>query len=267
MFIPSFFPLSPNRILPALQVSFPAALLAVFTLALPLTQAGEPVRPGDSWTLPICKGNQAGWSKQKPNWTWDVQNPLNSTRDGFWSLEIQPAPEPTLTSEFKLMVPGELYEFEHAWTDGSGEFDPPHFYKDYCLATRSSGQAEGIFPENGPSSAILFKIPQDGTYRVRVGGEVNVQIPAVGFASVCLYTLKPDRSEKQLLKRQLCNAKEGLGSYPSTWFFEEEMPLRAGDFLVLRIQTISPGEGAAGRSSITFTEFDVTLRSLLLTKK
>jgi hypothetical protein len=210
-----------------------------------------------TWELPAIQGDQKAWGTADDNWTWDRGNPLGLEDGTHWSVEMQTAAEPTLTSEYVPMEQGLLYNFVRAWTDGSEAFDPDQFYHERSLTTMSSSQEMGKFPENSKSSVVIFAPGKPGTFHVHILGKVNVQNKAAGHAALTVYTLASKRTVESQIDQQMCNAPQGEGGFPERFEFDRDVELADGQEFVLRIQTISPGQAPAGRSSIDFEKFSV----------
>ena len=223
--------------------------------------------PARAWDLPQCVGNQKdGWSAGvEDNWSWERGNPLEVDGGGQWTVAGQNLLKPTTTDEYKPLEKALLFNFLKGWAEGGVSPDKSMFLyfgegqDGRKLVTQSN--AEFGFPQMSPAAAILFKVPRDGKYQVAIEGAVTVQSKTAGFARVQIYTLTDKRATEVPLESFELNNKGGchlgekeLGDKLS---YSGSVSMKAGDEIVARLQTISPGPATAGASALAFSKYSI----------
>jgi hypothetical protein len=220
-----------------------------------------------AWDLPQCVGNQKdGWSAGvEDNWSWERGNPLEVDGGGQWTLAGQNLLKPTTTDEYKPLEKALLFTFLKGWAEGGVSPDKSMFLyfgegQDGRKLVAQSN-AEFGFPQMSPAAAILFKVPRDGKYQVAIEGAVTVQSKTAGFARVQIYTLTDKRATEVPLESFELNNKGGchlgekeLGEKLS---YSGSVTMKAGDEIVARLQTISPGPATAGASALVFSKYSI----------
>jgi len=131
-----------------------------------------------------------------------------------------------------------------------------HAYRDFNLSTIAADNT----PQSGPSTAIRFCPPSEGTYHVDIVATAKVQNPTAGHARATIYILSQDASSAtQLAAIDLNKATpDAFGHFPARLNYHADVPLKKNEELAVRIQTVNPGPASAGASELTFEQFRVT---------
>jgi hypothetical protein len=223
--------------------------LAIAAVAL-LAAGGGHARAAEWKLMPITAHAPNVWNPA-PNWTYDIGNP--ATDNGAqWTLSAQTIKDPTLTSAYAPLEKATAWNYFYVWGIGNGD---SHAYRDFILSAKA---LDGT-PQSGPGTVIRFKPPAAGTYQADITATAKVQNPTAGHGRATIYILSADAgSATQLAQVDLNNGTPGaFGGFPATLSFHSAVPLKTGEELAVRIQTINPGPASAGTTSLTFTEFTV----------
>ena len=105
-------------------------------------------------------------------------------------------------------------------------------------------------------NSLLFRVPKSGWYRVTASGKLLARsAPTAGHALVTLYVLgHADREVKDMASLPL-NTPGGFGGFPEKFDWKDTRRLEAGWTVALGLQTVSPGPGNAGSSTLDVTRF------------
>jgi hypothetical protein len=105
-------------------------------------------------------------------------------------------------------------------------------------------------------NSLLFRVPKSGWYRIAASGQLLARsAPTAGHALVTLYVLgHADREVKDLASLPL-NTPGGFGGFPEKFDWKDSRRLEAGWTVALGLQTVSPGPGNAGSSTLDVTRF------------
>lgn len=219
----------------------------LYTIAIALLMV-QPLK-AEEWELKPCSGNnEKNWASGD-NWTWDKGNP-HKDKKAQWSLEIQKDDNPSLTSNYTKMSEGTAYNYYKCWRDSFDDKNPTYYYRDKTLGTTISKGAK-----SGPASAILFKAPRTGQYKISIKGEAVLQNKTAGYAIVTIYKLKNRRKKSQELKIYKLNSPDGFGSLQDHFKFKQTISMIQGEEFVVRIQSRNPGPATSGASQVKFKEF------------
>jgi len=222
-----------------------ATMAAVTTAALTTpAQAGQ-------WSLPPITAHAPQVWKDAPNWTYAAGNPMTDS-GATWGLYAQNDVNPDLTAPYTPLAQTMAFGYFYVWGLGP---QSAHAYRDTILSTTEPNNV----PESGPSTVIRFHPPAPGSYSVDIAGTAQVQAETAGHARVTIYILGAGgATATQLAVNDLNNASpNAFGHFPNTLAYQGTVNLKQGNELAVRIQTINPGPGSAGNSSITFSRFVV----------
>lgn len=204
------------------------------------------------WQLKGINGHlPAFWDNTKPNWSWDNGNPAKE-RSGQWTLFYQPDNNPPLEADIKVMTQGLAWKFSYVWRDDSDKSDPSFYYLGLSLSCNSRRDL-GI----GPASGVMFTPEVGGKYKVDLGGTIKVVAPSAGHARVSVYLLNQKTGDASLLQEFDLNSKGGYGNFPNSFAWSQHLAISDGNALVVRVQSINPGQGSCGKSTLTFSKFSI----------
>lgn len=204
------------------------------------------------WQLKGINGHQPSfWDDKAPNWKWDDGNPAKDN-GAQWLLFYQPDNDPGLGSAVKPMLKGLAWKYNRVWRDDSDKADPLYFYIGSAL-TCASRQGHGL----GSAAGLMFIPDQGGKYKVAVSGKVKVQNPSAGNARVSIFLLDRKTGDASLLKEYELNSKGGYGSLPETFTWNQSIAIPEGNALAVRVQSVNPGPGSCGKSTLSFSGFKV----------
>ena len=219
----------------------------------------------ESWELPSVAGNvTAKWSEGSNVWQWDRGNPFVAEGGAEWLVARQAHAGGNATDEYTPLKPATLFKFTYGWGDDPTVDYPPFAYfasanaKDRALVC-STTPAEG-FPQTSPAAAVLFKAPKDGSYRIEIEAKVTVQSKAAGHARITLDVLSARRSAAAPVAAYDLNNPGGEGGGKEAFSLAEDVSMKAGDELTVRVATVSPGLAGAGRTALSFGKFTITLK-------
>ena len=241
----------------SMKTNSPRIAPAVLALGLAMPSAAlvnTVAASAQEWKLQPTTGHEANVWKEGPNWTWDQKNPRPEA-GGAWSLWVQKDKDPALTSTYTPMEAGKAYGYFYVWSYGDNKKDPEHSYRDFILGTRP---LDGT-PQAGPSSVLRLKVPADGKYAVDLAGKANVQNVTAGHARLTVYILSADGQNGAQLSTWDLNADKpgAFGKFPSEVNYLVTAPLKKGEELAVRLQSINPGPATSGSSSFEFSRFTV----------
>ena len=218
-----------------------------------------------AWELPACMGNaKDGWAAGDNIWRWDYGNPYPVDGGAEWTVATQNMVNPSGTDEYTPMEPSVLFGFLKGWAAGENSAaDPKKFLyygeKEEGRKLTATASVEGRFPEVSPASAVIFKAPNDGKYQVEIDGKVMVQNKSAGYAKVSVAILSNARTLETPLKSFELNSAGGFGEYGDTLSFSDTVEIKAGNEIVIRLQTVSPGHASAGSSTLVFKKCGISL--------
>lgn len=195
-----------------------------------------------SWEVPGIFGNAPGAWKEGRNWKPDAANPMTDN-GAQWGLYWQSEPE----AEFKPLVSGLAYKYHYVWRESGDSFDPACFYKETTLVCPGGKVAPGA----GPAAVVTFTPAAPGSFKVDFTADVWVQSPTAGNARVRLVVLDAAQKVLREVKSLDLKAKDQA-------VFAETVELKAGEALGVTVQSINPGPGSCGRSSIAIKKFMVS---------
>lgn len=207
------------------------------------------------WALAPVKGNQPNVWAAGENWTHARGNPLK-VEGGEWLLAYQDKDDPAPEEPYLPMRNGTYVDYHYVWKAGDAvERDPRLCYRGTTLSARPA--AAGV--HLSPAAAILFAPAAAGNYRLAITGDVSVQSPSAGYARLLLGVLAADGKTFRTLQDDKRNSDKpgAFGAYPAKYQIAQTVALAAGERLVLRLQTASPGNASAGTSSLTLREFRI----------
>lgn len=204
------------------------------------------------WSLPPIVGHAPGvWSTDADNWAWRHGNPLS--RDGAtWSVGIQSQNNPSPTAPFELMKKGLAWNYNFVWRDGLKKSDPHFSYMQKTLAAKA---ATGL--SKSPASVICFTPPDTGRYQVIISGKASMAAKTAGYCRLQILLLSDKGKQADIIHTQNLNSHGGYGDYPEAFKWESDVTFKVDAKLMVRVQTISPGPATAGKSLVTFTQFDI----------
>lgn len=212
------------------------------------------------WKLPGIFGNAGqGWMSDPcdasmPTWTWDIGNPY-PLPNASWTAAMQDEYNaPSLLSPYRNLISGLAYNYTRCWIgpDDVGQIDENHKYIEHTLSVNNLNP-------NCPGSAvaILLTVDAPGNYLVDIAArETWSSAPSAGYASVDIYTLGQNRSTATLLMNEHMNMNNA-GGLPNQFTFSQIVSLNAGDEIGVRLQSVNPGSGAIGFTSLAFDNFHV----------
>ena len=218
-----------------------------------------------AWELPVCMGNaKDGWAAGDNNWRWDYGNPYPVEGGAEWTVATQNMVNPSGTDEYKPMEPSVLFGFLKGWAAGKNSATDPEKFLYFGEEKEerklsASASLEGHFPQVGPTSVIIFKVPKDGKYQVEIEGKVTVQSKTAGYAKVSVAILSEARKQETPLKSFELNSAGGFGGYGDILSFSDTVEIKAGNEIVIRLQAVSPGPSSAGSSTIAFKKCGISL--------
>ncbi len=204
------------------------------------------------WSLPAINGHAPNvWSKDANNWTWQSGNPLS--RDGAtWTLGIQNKNNPSPTDPYDLMKQGKAWNYNFVWRDRLAKSDPHFYYLEKTLAAKAQNG-----PSESPASVIVFTPADAGTCRVVIAGKATVTSKTAGHCRLQIILISDAGRQSEVLKSLELNSPGGHGDFPQTFKWESKVTFANDTNLMVRVQTISPGPAPAGKSVVTFQQFDV----------
>lgn len=160
---------------------------------------------------------------------------------------------------YTLRTPGVWFHAVQA------DFNPPVTAPFAQMEPGSGGQLSaqcGKGVSSGPADCLLFKVPEDGVYSVKVAGKVIRRTAATaGHAKVTLFQADPENGGTKMLASADLNTPDGYRGNELSDRFEHSgtYPAVKGSCIVLRFQIKAPGPAGAGTGVFETERFDISI--------